>query len=581
MALIRTDISLAPSNPNDRRLVCISQFLVACGAFSDFRRGKYVEMMPSSLLNARGLVSISPGPLLGSTLALVVFWAMRQSQQRRLSWTSVPLPPRGYQHLPSASIAQTLIRVGMPAEQSTEDSAAFYDWVFATTTRFHGKPWLLHHPGRPDVLVVSSPLALEDIQRTFAVQFEKVDNEAEGLAHDAHGGAIAQVYSGHTRPSVTIQRQRAVSVLGSPALRQQASVLTKLHVGSLLRILGSNNAMDMTKLMRQFSMEVFAELGFGLQFGALRSSNGESIKFEKAVDDVQERVAERASRSAVVWKLQRLLDVGSEAALSRSVDVVKSVTLEAVEAKRKRHRSDSGCESPIAGSRVDMLDLLLGQKCSSKSSRDPEFLAEFVLSLVVAARDSMAHTLTKCLQCLAQHPEEQEKLLCELKQAEEEGKDLQSVVRLDAVVKETLRLYPAKPFIRRRARLNTVLSDGTFVAAGTEVVMDLYTMARRENVWGPNSAQFRPQRWIDAASGRLRPVSSYKFNAFLGGPRACIGADIALAEIKTVIASVVTKVQLDAIEDDQRERLARGVQCDEAVRLQVRRRGSNPPGQFS
>ncbi|KAG6956313.1 hypothetical protein JG688_00011485 [Phytophthora aleatoria] len=371
----------------------------------------------------------------------------------------------------------------MPAEQSTEDSAAFYDWVFATTTRFHGKPWLLHHPGRPDVLVVSSPLALEDIQRTFAVQFEKVDNEAEGLAHDAHG---------------------------SPALRQQASVLTKQHVGSLLRILGSNNAMDMTKLMRQFSMEVFTELGFGLQLGALRSSNGESSKFEKAVDDVQERVAQRASRSAVVWKLQRLLDVGSEAALSRSVDVVKSVTLEAVEAKRKRRRSDSGCESPIAGSRVDMLDLLLGQKCSSKSSRDPEFLAEF-------------------------HPEEQEKLLCELKQAEEEGKDLQSVVRLDAVVKETLRLYPAKPFIRRRARLNTVLSDGTLVAAGTEVVMDLYTMARRENVWGPNSAQFRPQRWIDAASGRLRPVSSYKFNAFLGGPRACIGADIALAEIKTMI----------------------------------------------
>ncbi|ETN10366.1 hypothetical protein PPTG_10505 [Phytophthora nicotianae INRA-310] len=527
-------------------------------------------MMSSSLLNARGLMFISPGPLLGSTLALVVFWAMRHSRQRRLSWISVPLPPRGYQHLPTASTAQTLVRVGMTAEQPTEDSTTFYDWVLATTTRFRGKPWLLQRPGRSDVLVVSSPVAFEDIQRTYAVQFEKVNSEAEGLTHDVHGGAIALVYSGHVRPSVNMQRQLAATVLGSSALRQQASVLVKQHINSLSRILDNNHALDMTKLMRQFSMEVFTDLGFGLQLGALRSASMETSKFEKAVDDIHQRVIERKSRSAAVWKLQRLLDIGSEAALSRSVDIVNSVTLEAVEAKRKRRRA----ENPIAGSRVDMLDLLLSQKCNSKSSKDPEFLAEFVLSLVVAARDSMVHTLTKCLQCLAQHPEEQEKLVCELKQAQEKGIDVQSVVRLEAVVKETLRLYPAKPFIRRRARLDTVLSDGTFVAAGTEVVMDLYSMARRENVWGPDSAQFRPQRWIDTANNRLRPVSSYKFNTFLGGPRACIGADIALVEIKTVIASVINSVQLDAIECDQ--------SCDDKrLTLKIRRRDANLPGQYS
>ncbi|EEY60878.1 cytochrome P450, putative [Phytophthora infestans T30-4] len=420
-------------------------------------------MMSSTWLSVHGLVSISPGPLLGSTLALVVFWAMRDKRQRRLSWTSVPLPPRGYQHVPSTSTTQPLIRVEMTAEQPTEGSAAFHNWVFATTTRVHGKPWLLHRPGRPDVLVVSSPAAFEDIQRTFAVQFEKVDSDAEGLTHDVHGGVIALLYSGHVSPSVSMQRQLAAAVLGSPALRQQASVLVKQHVDLLLSALNSNSALDITKLMRQFSMEIFTELGFGLQ---LRSVPGELI----------------------VWKLQRLLDIGSEAALSRSVD--------------RRRQGDT----PIAASRVDMLELLLRQKCSSKSSKDPEFLAEFVLSLVVAARDSMAHTLTYCLQCLAQHPEEQDKLISELKHAEKDGKDLQSVVRLEAVVKETLRLYPAKPFVSRRAKLDTVLSDGTFVAAGTQVVMDLYSMARRENVWGANSSQFQPQRLIDTASDRAAHV---------------------------------------------------------------------------
>ncbi|KAF4033906.1 Cytochrome P450 [Phytophthora infestans] len=518
--------------------------------------------MPSTLLSVHGLVSISPGPLLGSTLALVVFWAMRHKRQRRLSWTSVPLPPRGYQHVPSTSTTQPLIRAEMTAEQPTEGSAAFHNWVFATTTRVHGKPWLLHRPGRPDVLVVSSPAAFEDIQRTFAVQFEKVDSDAEGLTHDVHGGVIALLYSGHVSPSVSMQRQLAAAVLGSPALRQQASVLVKQHVDLLLSALNSNSALDITKLMRQFSMEIFTELGFGLQ---LRSVPEELSKLENAVDEIHELVTERASRSAVVWKLQRLLDIGSEAALSRSVDVVKSVTSEAVKAKQRRRQGDT----PIAASRVDMLELLLRQKCSSKSSKDPEFLAEFVLSLVVAARDSMAHTLTNCLQCLAQHPEEQDKLISELKHAEKDGKDLQSVVRLEAVVKETLRLYPAKPFVSRRARLDTVLSDGTFVAAGTQVVMDLYSMARRENVWGANSSQFQPQRLIDTASDRVRPVSSYKFNAFLGGPRLCAGANIAMTEIKTIIATVLNNFQLDAVEN---------YKTDHTARVHVRRRG---PGLYS
>ncbi|GMF38245.1 unnamed protein product [Phytophthora fragariaefolia] len=485
----------------------------------------------------------------------------------------------------------------MTAEQPAEGSPAFYEWVFAMTTRFHGKPWLLHRPGRPDMLVVSSPEAFEDIQRTFATQFEKVDCEAEGLAHDVHGGAIAFVYSGQLRPSVSTQRQLAASVLGSPALRLQASVLVKRHVPSLLRLLGDaadearmqttgTASLDVAKIMREFSMEVFTELGFGLRLGALQSQHGDSSELEKAVDDIQGRVLGRLKRPAVAWKLERLLDVGSEAALGRSVKVVSTITLGAVETKRKRRRGDDVIDSP--GSRVDMLDLLLGQKCNSKSSKDPEFLAEFVLGLVVAARDSMAHALSTCLQFLAQHPEEQEKLVRELKEAEEEGKDLQSVAQLEAVVKEALRLQPSKPFIRRRARLGTVLTDGTFVAAGTEVAMDLYSMARRENVWGPASAQFRPQRWIDSTTGKLRPTSNYKFNAFLGGPRACLGADLAMTEMKTVLAEVIARIGFDAVEpricektSNKDKTMTRGLECDGAVRVLVRRRSPNPPGQFS
>lgn len=542
-------------------------------------------MMPSSLLNVRGLATISPGPLVGSTLVLAVLWVMHQGRERQLSWTGRPLPPRGY-HISPTGAHQVLIRVGMTADQPKEGTPGFCAWVLQTTTRFHGRPWLLHIPGRADVLVVSSPQQFEDVQRTFAMQFEKVVGPVEGLGHDVHGGPIAAVCSGSLRPSIHTQRQLAATVLGSSVMRQMATKLVAKHAEVLVNALEDAAdstkqdptwQVDVTTLTRHFAMEVFAELGFGLQLGALRGSSSGSTSFEKAVDDIQVLVAKRSKRPAVVWKMERLLGIGDEAALSRSIEAVRSTTVAIVEAKMKKRSGDGGCDSPInLTGYVDMVDFLLQQKCSSKSAKDPQFLAEFVLGLVVAARESMAYTLSMCLHCLAQHPEEQEKLFRDLSDAKEST--IKSSARLEAVVKETLRLFPIKSFIRRRAKIDVVLSDGTFVAAGTDVAMDVYGMARRDNVWGPGSGDFRPDRWIDSKSGKLRPVSNYKFNAFLGGPQACLGADMAMAEIKTVLAAVVTKLHIAGVSGgdckDSSSAFSNG-----AVHVQVSRRGS--PGHYS
>ncbi|CEG39149.1 Cytochrome P450 [Plasmopara halstedii] len=481
-------------------------------------------MTLNALLHPHKLVPISPTSLLSSTLALVVFWAMRQGRQRQLSWTSIPKPPRGEQNQLNRSSNLTIPRVKCVEKRLKEGSAAFYEWMVSLSLRFHGKPWLLQRSGRPDVMILTSPLAFEDIQRTFAMQFDKLDSKAEGLVHDVHGKAIVEVGTDSFRSSAKIQRWLATSVVSSPLLSKRVTEIVKQHLQWLLKNLDDTNLDSnvVSKLMRQFATKVFIELGFGLQ---------KTSEFEDALEDIERCIAERRTRPMIMWKLERLFNVGSEAALRHSVDVLSAITSDAVNAKKRNHgtRIRNQCEC--------ILDIL-SQKCSSKLSKDANFLANYVLSLVVAARDSTAQTLTKCLECLTHHVEEQDKIRIDLNVAREKCQDVHSVVRLDAVVKETLRLYPVYPFIRRRATCDTVLSDGTFVAKGMEVMMDLYTMARREDVWGSDCAEFRPQRWIDRTSGKLRPVSSYKFNAFLGGPRSCVGGNIALKEIKTVLASI-------------------------------------------
>ncbi len=53
-------------------------------------------------------------------------------------------------------------------------------------------------------------------------------------------------------------------------------------------------------------------------------------------------------------------------------------------------------------------------------------------------------------------------------------------------------------------------------------------MARLEDIWGPDAAVYRPERWLDEAK---RPTA-YENPAFHCGPRQCLGK--AFAELEAV-----------------------------------------------
>ena len=55
-------------------------------------------------------------------------------------------------------------------------------------------------------------------------------------------------------------------------------------------------------------------------------------------------------------------------------------------------------------------------------------------------------------------------------------------------------------------------------------------------VWGPDAAEFKPQRWL-----KLPPTfnSTFSFQSFITGPHGCIGKTMAISEMKAVLAFVV------------------------------------------
>lgn len=62
-------------------------------------------------------------------------------------------------------------------------------------------------------------------------------------------------------------------------------------------------------------------------------------------------------------------------------------------------------------------------------------------------------------------------------------------------------------------------------------------VGRETDVWGPNAAEFYPERWLihDNANkspfGKFKNENSFKFNSFNGGPRICLGQQFATLEV--------------------------------------------------
>ena len=58
-----------------------------------------------------------------------------------------------------------------------------------------------------------------------------------------------------------------------------------------------------------------------------------------------------------------------------------------------------------------------------------------------------------------------------------------------------------------------------------------YTLGRLESVWGADAGLFRPERWLEQSELTGKPLrqafSQYQFVAFNGGPRLCLGKDMA------------------------------------------------------
>jgi cytochrome P450 family 3 subfamily A len=146
---------------------------------------------------------------------------------------------------------------------------------------------------------------------------------------------------------------------------------------------------------------------------------------------------------------------------------------------------------------------------------------------------------------LAQHPKEQETLIQEIDSfsTQELNFDIiQNCKFLDAVVWETLRLFPPVARVERECTSDYKLSrSGITVPAGMTVSIPIYAIHRDpRNFEDPDN--FVPERFMstgDEEGSILR--HPWCFLPFGGGPRNCLGIRLAILEAKLCIAQLLRR----------------------------------------
>ena len=152
-------------------------------------------------------------------------------------------------------------------------------------------------------------------------------------------------------------------------------------------------------------------------------------------------------------------------------------------------------------------------------------------------------TLTWALSLLLNNPEVLKKAQLELdnhvgRERQVNESDVKNLVYLQAIVKETLRLYPAGPLsVPHESREDCTIGD-YHVRSGTRLLINLSKMHRDPNVW-VDPCLFQPERFLTTHKHVDVRGQSFELTPFGSGRRICPGISLALQVTQLTLAHLL------------------------------------------
>jgi cytochrome P450 family 110 len=402
-------------------------------------------------------------------------------------------------------------------------------WIFnplsylRTNYQKYGDCFEARFPGFPAFVMVSSPQMIEQIFTAPTSQFDVGNSNFLLLPTLGENSLLLLDGDRHQR-----RRQLLMPPFHGERMRAYGQLICQI----------TEHVIDQWQMGQQFTLrdsmqEISLQLIIEAVFGVTKGDQIEQLK--QLLQELLEAMTSPLGTVTLFFSSLQL-DLGdwspSGKLLRRRAQIDQLIFTEIAERR----------QSPDPN-RTDILNLMMLAVDEAGQPMTDQELRDELMTLLLAGHETTATAITWALYWIHCLPNVKDKLLQELATLPDDP-DPSSIAKLpylSAVCSETLRIYPIALITQIRTVKAPFQCGDHLFQPGSLLAGCIYLLHQRPDLY-PEPERFRPERFLE------RQFSAYEYIPFGGGNRRCIGAAFALFEMKLVLATILSRCQLNLAE---------------------------------
>ncbi|RMZ68768.1 cytochrome p450 [Pyrenophora seminiperda CCB06] len=405
--------------------------------------------------------------------------------------------------------------------------------------------WLFNDPR----VLVADPKAMGEVLVTKSYEFIKPKRLREGLGRLLGVGILLAEGQEHKRqrkllmPAFNFRHVKDLyPIFWSKSLEMTTAIAANISASSSPS--AGETVIDIREWASRSTLDIIGVAGMGKDFDAVSNPNNELNETYRKIfgSNRNAQVIQLLLGFLPHW-LAASLPLKRNDEIGNAINTIKNVAASLVAEKRSKLASGAAHDTDI---------LSVALESGGFSDAD---LVNQLMTFLAAGHETTASALTWAVYCLCRHPDVQSRLRTEIRTELASflqpgaappmtSTEIDRLPYLNAVLNETMRIFPPVPLTLREAATDTTI-QGQFVPAGTTVVICPWAINTSKHLWGDDAREFVPERWLKPGTANSGGAeSNYAIGTFLHGPRSCIGKDFAKAEFACLVAAMVARFDM-------------------------------------
>ncbi|KAJ4973124.1 hypothetical protein NE237_006298 [Protea cynaroides] len=305
---------------------------------------------------------------------------------------------------------------------------------------------------------------------------------------------------------------------------------------------------DMSRLFRSLAMNLVLKMVVGQRyFSVLGAEYDEEVLWiQNTIDDFFRLAGVSVASDALPSFLSWIDWDGQQSAMKKTAKDMDLIADRWLQQHRQKRLSEK-----VDAEEQDFMDVMLsileGDTQFHGIDRDSA-VKSTTMALLLASTDPIAVSLSWTLSSLLNNRHVLKKAQEELeihvgKERNVEEKDISKLVYLQAIIKETFRLFPDTPLLIPHEATEDCTVGGYRVPKGTRLVANLWKIHRDPSVWS-NPLEFQPERFLTNHTNVDVWGKNFEFMPFGSGRRSCPGISFAMLTMQMMLARLVHQFEL-------------------------------------